>query len=261
MPMSDADSMQPPSKLLLLSEVRAVYELGAFVGSYPLLRMLPSGDGHPVMVLPGFVASDSSTHPLRGFLRDQGYAAHGWTLGRNLGLRDGLNDQKLARLHELRRLYGRKVSLIGWSLGGVFARELAKRAPDDVRQVITLGSPFKGNVRANHASRLYDKLAGHSVEHASASINLSEPPPVPTTAIYSRTDGIVHWQCCVEEEGPRSESVEISSSHCGLGHHPAALYVIADRLAQPEGSWAPFDRSGWRRLFFPDPQRSVSSAA
>jgi pimeloyl-ACP methyl ester carboxylesterase len=259
--MSDADSMQPPSKLLLLSEVRAVYELGAFVGAYPLLRMLPPGDGHPVMVLPGFVATDTSTQPLRSFLRDHGYAAHGWTLGRNLGLRHGLNDQKLARLHDLRRRYGRKVSLIGWSLGGVFARELAKRAPDDVRQVITLGSPFKGNVRANHASGLYERLSGHSVEDASATINLGEPPPVPTTAIYSRSDGIVHWRCCVEDEGPRSESIEISSSHCGLGHHPAALYAIADRLAQPEGAWAPFDRSGWRKLLFPDPQRTASRAA
>jgi hypothetical protein len=259
--MADADKMRPPSKLLLLSEVRAVYELGAFVGAYPLLRMLPPGDGHPVMVLPGFVASDDSTQPLRSFLRNHGYAAHGWDLGRNLGLQHGLNERKLARLHDLRRHYGRKVSLIGWSLGGVFARELAKRAPDDVRQVITLGSPFKGDVRANHASRLYQKLAGHSVEEARATINLSEPPPVPTTAIYSRSDGIVHWECCVEEDGPQSESVEVSSSHCGLGHHPAALYVIADRLAQPEGSWTPFDRGGWRSLFFPDRQRRTSAAA
>jgi pimeloyl-ACP methyl ester carboxylesterase len=258
--MANAEKMQPPSQLLLLSEARAALELGAFVGAYPLLRMLPPGDGHPVMVLPGFSANDSSTHPLRSFLRNHGYAAHGWELGRNLGLRNGLNEQKLARLHELRRHSGRKVSLVGWSLGGVFARELAKQAPDDVRLVITLGSPFKGDLRANNVSELYKMLSGHSVEDASAQYHLSEPPPVPTTAIYSRTDGIVHWQCCVEEEGPMSESIEVSSSHCGLGHHPAALYAIADRLAQPEGKWTHFDRSGWRRLIFSDPQRDAARA-
>lgn len=253
--------MQPPSKLLLLSEARAVYELGAFVGAYPLLRMLPPGDDHPVMVMPGFVASDRSTGPLRSFLRNHGYSAHGWDLGRNLGLRHGLNEQKLARLHELRRHYGRKVSLIGWSLGGVFARELAKRAPDDVRLVITLGSPFRGDLRANNVSGLYKTIAGHSVEEARANFDLSQPPPVPTTAIYSRSDGIVHWECCVEDAGPHTESIEVNSSHCGLGHHPAALYAIADRLAQPEGEWAPFNRSGWRKLFFPEPRRNASTAA
>lgn len=259
--MTEAEKMQPPSQFLLLAEARAALELGAFVGAYPLLRMLPPGDDHPVMVLPGFVASDNSTRPLRSFLRNHGYSAHGWDLGRNLGLRHGLNEQKLARLHELRRHYDRKVSLIGWSLGGVFARELAKRAPDDVRMVITLGSPFKGDIRANHASGLYEMLSGHSVEEASARLKLSEPPPVPTTAIYSRTDGIVHWQCCVEDDGPGTESIEVESSHCGLGHHPAALYAIADRLAQPEGEWKPFDRNGWRRLFFPSPRRKTSVAA
>jgi|SRR5580658_387823 pimeloyl-ACP methyl ester carboxylesterase len=253
--MPDSEKMEPPSRLLLLSEARAVIEYGAFLSSYSWFRTLPPGDGHPVMVLPGFVATDRSTHALRSFLRNRGYAAHGWQLGRNLGLRRGLDEQTLARLHELRRRYGRKISLIGWSLGGVFARELAKRAPDDVRQVITLGSPFKGDMRANHAAALYEMLAGHTVEHASRTLDLSVPPPVPTTAIYSRSDGIVHWQCCVEDEGPLSESIEVSSSHCGLGHHPATLYVIADRLAQPEGKWAPFERSGFRSLFFPAPHR------
>jgi pimeloyl-ACP methyl ester carboxylesterase len=259
--MRGAERMEPPSKALLLLEARAVYEFAAFLGAYPWLRRLPAGDGHPVMVLPGFVASDGSTRPLRAFLRDRGYAAHGWQLGRNLGFRPGLDEQQLARLRELRRRHGRRVSLIGWSLGGVYARELAKRAPDEVRQVITLGSPFKGDVRATHASRLYEMLAGHTVEEARARVDLAKPPPVPTTAIFSRSDGIVAWQCCIEDEGPRSESVEVRSSHCGLGHHPAALYVIADRLAQPEEAWTPFARSGLRSLFYPHPWRGSPRAA
>jgi pimeloyl-ACP methyl ester carboxylesterase len=251
------EAQAPPSRRLLLSEWRAFYELVAFVGAFPWLRLLPSGDGHPIMVLPGLAASDLSTAPMRAFLRDRGYAAHGWELGRNLGLKPGLHGSTFDRLRDLRRRYGRKVSLIGWSLGGIFARELAKQAPDDVRQVITLASPFKGSPRATHAWWVYELLAGHSIEEASAEAELHEPPPVPTTAIFSRSDGIVAWQCCVEDQRTYTESVEVRASHCGLGHNPAALYVIADRLAQEEGDWAPFDRSGFRGLVFPDPWRAA----
>jgi len=259
--MSKVNKLVPPSRRLLLAEARAVYELAAFLWAFPWLRLLPAGDGHPVMVFPGLAASDVSTVPLRTFLRDRGYAAHGWDLGRNLGLKPGLNEFKLERLRELRRRHGRKVSLIGWSLGGIFARELAKRAPEDVRQVITLGSPVKGSPRATHAWWLYELLAGHSVYAAKSGAQLHLPPPVPTTAIFSRSDGIVAWQCCVEDERTHTESVEVWASHCGLGHNPAALYVIADRLAQEEGSWAPFDRSGLRSLVFPDPRRGTAQAA
>jgi hypothetical protein len=256
--MSKANKLVPPSRRLLLAEARAVYELAAFLWAYPWLRLLPAGDGHPVMVFPGLAASDVSTVPLRTFLSDRGYAAHGWDLGRNRGLKPGLNEFKLDRLRELRRRHGRKVSLIGWSLGGIFARELAKRAPEDVRQVITLGSPVKGSPRATHAAWLYEMLSGHSVYAAKSGSQLHLPPPVPTTAIFSRSDGIVAWQCCVEDERTHTESVEVWASHCGLGHNPAALYVIADRLGQKEGSWAPFDRGGLRSLVFPDPRRGTA---
>lgn len=255
--MTKAQRLRPPSRRLLLAEVRAVYEFAAFLWAFPWLRLLRSGDGHPVMVLPGLAASDASTFPLRTFLRDRGYAAYGWELGRNRGLKPGLNEFKLDRLRELRHRHGCKVSLIGWSLGGVFARELAKRAPEDVRQVITLGSPIKGGPRATHAWWVYELLAGHSVDEASSGSLLHLPPPVPTTAIFSRSDGIVAWQCCVEDRQDHTESVEVWASHCGLGHNPAALYVIADRLAQEEGSWTPFDRSGLRKLVFPDPWRGT----
>lgn len=245
------EPLEPPSGRLLLSEGRALIEFGALIGAYPLLRTLPEGDGHPVLIFPGFVASDVSTAPLRAFLRSHNYAAHGWNLGRNLGLRPGLNDAKLARLKELHRQYGRKVSLVGWSLGGIFARELAKRVPDDIRMVITLGSPFKGHPKATHVADLYELLSGHTIDEARARYELAEPPPVPTTAIFSRTDGIVAWQNCVEHPGPQTENIEVRSSHIGMGLHPAALYAVADRLAQPEGTWKPFDRSGLRSLFYP----------
>ncbi|HJQ57317.1 MAG TPA: alpha/beta hydrolase [Vineibacter sp.] len=258
--MINADTARPPSRLLLLSEMRAFYELAGFLGAMPWLRTLPRGDGHPVLVLPGLAASDVSTRPLRGFLRDRGYAAHGWNLGRNVGFRQGVEERQLERLQELRRRYGRKVSLVGWSLGGIYARELARKAPDDVRLVITLGSPVRGNPKASNAWRLYEALAGHSVDVARSKID-ADPPPVPTTSVFSRSDGVVAWECTMEPSGPQSESVEIESSHCGIGFHPASLFVVADRLAQPEGTWAPFDRSGLRSIFYPDPWRGEPRAA
>jgi pimeloyl-ACP methyl ester carboxylesterase len=252
-----AQTIDPPSKTLLLLEGRALGELAAFGAALPLLSLAPRGDGHCVLVFPGLIASDISTRPLRAFLGNRGYDVHGWGQGRNFGPRPGVERRMRDHIHELRRRSGRKVSLIGWSLGGVYARQLAKLAPDDVRQVITLGSPFNGSPRATNAWRLYEYASGRSADEAQAlGSALSETPPVPTTAIFSRTDGICAWQCCVETEGPQAENIEVQGSHCGLGHHPAAVYAIADRLAQREGQWKRFDRSGWRSLVFPDPTRS-----
>ena len=139
----------------------------------------------------------------------------------------------------------------------MYARQLAKLVPDDVRQVITLGSPFNGSPRATNAWRLYEFASGRRADEAQAMGSaLHETPPVPTTAIFSRTDGVCAWQCCVEKEGPQAENIEVQGSHCGLGHHPAAVFAIADRLAQREGEWKRFDRTGWRSLVFPDPNRA-----
>jgi pimeloyl-ACP methyl ester carboxylesterase len=252
------EAMRPPSRALLFMEGRALWELGAFVGSLPLLNAAPRGDGHPVLVLPGLIASDVSTRPLRAFLRGRGYAAHGWGLGRNLGPREGVEDGMRQRLLELHQRYGRKVSLIGWSLGGVFARELAKQDPKAVRQVITLGSPFAGDPRATNAWRVFEWASGQKVpERGSSRIDrLRQKPPVPSTAIYSRTDGICAWQACREDAGPQADNIEIMGSHCGLGHNPAAVYAIADRLAQPEDGWKPFSRGGWKRAVYLDPERA-----
>ena len=129
--------------------------------------------------------------------------------------------------------------------------------PDRVRSVITLGSPFAGSPKATNAWRVYEMASGRRADEEDRRFggSLSETPPVPTTAIFSRTDGICAWQGCMEKPSARSENIEVESSHCGMGHHPAAVYAVADRLAQPEGKWAPFDRSGWRSLFYPDPDR------
>ncbi len=255
-----AAKIDPPSRWLLLLEGRALWELGVSVALLPWLRMTPLGDGHPVLVLPGLAASDVSTRPLRGFLKERGYAAHGWAMGRNDGRQKAVTDL-VKKVKELKASHGRKVSLIGWSLGGVFAREMAKRAPDDVRLVITLGSPFTGNPKATNAWRLYQFLSGRKVGDPRVHDPLREPPPVPTTSIFSRTDGVVAWQCSVENPGPLTENIEVHGSHCGLGHNPLAVYAIMDRLAQPEGKWAPFDRGGLRALLFPTPPSSPAFAA
>jgi pimeloyl-ACP methyl ester carboxylesterase len=251
------EALKPPSKTLLFMEWRALHELGAFAAAWPLLRLAPRGDGQPVLVIPGLVASDVSTRPLRAFLKSHGYPVHGWGLGRNFGLRPGVQDNMMARLDELYRRYDRKISLVGWSLGGVYARQLAKLMPQQVRQVITLGSPFAGHPRATNAWRIYELASGQRVDQRDLQFGgrIEEPPPVPTTAVYSRTDGVCAWQCCVEKEAPQAENIEVEGSHCGLGHHPAAVYAVADRLAQPETDWQPFDRSGWRSAFYPDPRR------
>jgi pimeloyl-ACP methyl ester carboxylesterase len=255
------DRVGPPSRLLLALEVRGIWELQAFFAAYPLLRRAPRGDGHPVLVLPGLAASDVSTRPLRTYLRAQGYAAHGWKQGPNHGPRPGVETGMDARLAELAGRYQRKVSLIGWSLGGVFARELARRAPALVRQVITLGSPFANEPKASNAWRLYEALSGRQVGDWPGREAMKLPPPVPSTAIYTRTDGIVAWQGCLEQESAMTQNIEVEGSHSGLGHNPVVLYAIADRLALPEGKWWPLDRSGIRSLLYPDPQRRDDGCA
>jgi pimeloyl-ACP methyl ester carboxylesterase len=248
--MDQRKTMKAPHPLLLMAEGRAFAELAAFYAATPWLSTLPKGDGHPVLVLPGFMANDPTTAPLRRFLIGRGYQAFGWGMGRNLGLRPGVLDGMLARFDELSARYGQKISLIGWSLGGVFVRELAKIRSSKVRQVITLGSPFAGHPRATNAWRVYQWVARHDIDQHPWREHLATPPPVPTTSIYSKTDGVVSWQCSLNKPGDFVENIEVPGSHCGLGHNPLAVYAIADRLAQPEGAWAPFERAGLRRAFF-----------
>jgi pimeloyl-ACP methyl ester carboxylesterase len=236
----------PPSKLWLLLEGRAAGEWMTTLALRPLLRRLDEGDGHPVLLLPGFLASDLSTRPLRGFLRDLGYWAHRWNLGRNLGLRGDLEQRMSRRLEAVYRKHERRVSLLGWSLGGVYARVLANRHPEMVRSVISLGSPFAADVKANNSWRLYEWLTGARLDDIPQALldEVRRTPPVPTTSIFSRSDGIASWQTSVQREARQAESIEVPGSHLGLGFNPLVLYAVADRLAQPEKHWQPFFRAG-----------------
>jgi pimeloyl-ACP methyl ester carboxylesterase len=243
----------PPSIFWTLAEGRAFLELGSFYALSGLLRRLPKGDGHPVLVLPGFMAGDRSTEPLRKLLTDLGYDAHGWGLGRNMRI-DAAREAAMNDL--LHRIYtesgNKKVSIIGWSLGGVFAREIAKAAPDRVRQVISLGSPISNDRNHSNARRLFEYLNGKEPEPLKAGRYraLDEAPPVPTTSILTRTDGVVSWQGSVQKAGGQTENIVVHGSHCGLGVNPSVAIAIADRLTQKEGAWRPFERSGLRALLF-----------
>src|SRR5580765_6554939 len=197
--MSTADTAHPariqaPSPLLQLLELRASWALAAGVAALPWLRLAPRGDGHPVLVLPGLIASDASTRLLRDVLSRRGYDVHGWGLGRNYGPRPGIEEGMLATLDQLHASSGRKVSLIGQSLGGAFARLLATQRPDAVRSVITLGSPVAGHPRSSNAWRIYEFTSGKSSVDPQRWAQITSRPRVPTTSIYSRTDGVVAWQ-------------------------------------------------------------------
>lgn len=236
-----------PSLFWLLTEAgRATAEWGL---SHPY-RMLFSekgiGDGHPVIVIPGFMSTDSSTANLRRHINDLGYTALGWGMGRNYG-RPEYMDDLCVRVCEISAKYGCQVSVIGWSLGGIFARQLGKRQPEEVRQIITMGSPFRGVGKANNVAWIYNFLKGtNRVASASKELleDLPKPAPVPTTAIYSKQDGIVPWRLCMEiEETSIHQNVEVRGSHFGLGHNPSVMRIIADRLQYEQNNWTAFSTS------------------
>ncbi|MDF2603863.1 alpha/beta hydrolase [Sphingomonas sp.] len=243
----------PPSPLLALTELpRALLEFGMLPWAAPALASVPHGDGHPVLVIPGFNASDKSTRILRFYLRRLGYDVHGWDLGRNRGPRSiGSEGEKLiARLEAIHAAEGRRVSVVGWSLGGIMARVIAHRRPAMVRQVITLGAPFSGTPRSTRVWRIYEYLSGHKIDDPVALGYMGEAAQhltVPSTAIWSRDDGIVPWANCVEPHCATTDNIEIFGSHFGMPVNPAVLYAVADRLAQPEDDWKPFDRRGLLR--------------
>lgn len=250
-----ADQLKAPGAFLVALESRAPFELGATLATWPLLKTAPAGDGHAVIVFPGLGAGDFSTVPLRNFLSTQGYDTYGWDLGFNFGPRDGVLKKSVERVVEIHETTRRKVSLIGWSLGGLYAREFAKALPKHVRSVITLGTPFAGDPKATNAWRFYEFVSGHKLDDKKMLAHLKEAPRVPTTSIFSRTDGVVAWPLSLQRESKTAENIEVVASHIGLGLNPIALYAVADRLAQAEGKWQKFHRDGWRRHFYRDPHR------
>ncbi|MFA7585572.1 MAG: alpha/beta hydrolase [Novosphingobium sp.] len=240
----------------LLEPARFFAETSALMLSYPLLSAAPRGDGHPVMVLPGFATSDHMTMFLRQFLGLLGYQVFPWDLGWNLDQHTvGENGEHIARrIEEIADATGAGVSLVGWSLGGVIAREAARRKHHGLRQVIALGSPFAGNPRATSLAGLYELVTGNKLTAAETLRRYEwghEALAVPSSAIFSKSDGIAAWQNCVADIDTQSENIEVHSSHFGFVANPAVFYAVADRLALPAGLWRPFERSGPFEAFYP----------
>ena len=221
--------------------------------SWLLDRVIPvrgSQTGRPVLVLPGFYATDGMTGRLRAHLRAHGFQVHGWGLGRNIGMTDEILDGLVARLDALYERYGEPVSIVGWSFGGMYARWLAHQRPKIVRQVICLGSPWRPEAERTRATAMFHRSAakyGISSRAREVVDTLREPLPVPCTAIYSRTDGIAPWRGCVLDAGEHCENVAVPSSHVGLVSNPMALAAIVDRLAQDVDEFAPFEWSACLR--------------
>ena len=237
-----------PRPLLTLLEARAGFEMAEMIACLPWLSRAPTGDGHPVLLLPGFGASDVSLEPLRAFLKNRRYHVETWGLGRNVGFNRKfvqVVEQKVRYMHHRHR---RRVSLVGWSLGGVFAFYVAHAAPECVRTAISLGSPLRLDPDANPppgVKAMYRALShpmGPVTHQArSRSRSMRAPPPVPSTCIYSEHDGFVPpSQATLEGDPSNHENIRVGSSHMGLGFNRRVLWIVADRLAQPEGDWRPY---------------------
>jgi len=247
--ISVGEIKRPPLYLAVLEILRASFEGFGLLMSSPLLATGPRGDGHGVMVLPGFATDDNSTTLLRLFLTGLGYDAHPWGLGINLDHRTaGYDGEHVSRqLGRIVDTTGQKVSLVGWSLGGVIAREAARRHPESVRQVISIASPFCGNPHANHVGSVYTLLSGNRVDSSEARRRFAlgpKPLPVPSTAIYSRSDGVTAWENCLGNTDHQSENIEVHASHFGIVMNATVFQIIADRLAQGEGAWTPYTPPG-----------------
>ena len=223
------ESGPPP----LLRWMREGLEIPGLIAS-PLLPPvpIPAGQGQPVMVLPGYLTTDTSSVRLRRSLSAAGYAAYGWGQGRNRGARASLLERLAARVGEIAARHGQPVALVGWSLGGVYAREMAKLQPQDVTLVMTLGSPFSGNPRDNNAWRIYELLNDHPVDNPPLPVNLAGKPPVPTIAVWSRRDGIIapHAARGLAHESDRA--VEVDCLHLTYARAPKGIAAIGALLAE-----------------------------
>ena len=237
---------------------RAAAEWGGMKIGWPFVqRRLPKGDGHPVLFFPGFLTTDGYTSALRERVEEAGFRAYTWEGGFNLGFDEETAAHVAARLREVyAQNGGRKVSLVGYSLGGFYARELAREYPEMVRAVVTLGTPAgmvgKPGSSSPALEQLY-ALFNPKSEHENLDLQIrgATPPPVPTTGIYSKLDGIVWWESCLNPAAPQTENIEVRSGHLGMIANMPAVIALMDRLAQKEGDWRPFDGSKYGAEKYP----------
>lgn len=226
-------AVPPPGLALLAEGPRAAFGMGELAAHWPALRQLPKGDGRPVLVLPGLFNTDRSNLVVRGLLRRLGYRAFGWGLGRNRGVRTiGAEGERLIeRIEAIHSETGEKVTLVGISLGGIMARIAAHRRPDLVREVITISAPFAGPPSATNVWRQFEWFTGERITDAAVAERLAEavrPLPMPSTAIWSRSDGMVNGLICRTAEG---RAIEVRSSHLFVQMRAEVLRAIVEVLA------------------------------
>jgi len=239
-PIKESDEIiDVPASAGVIREARGLMELPRLLLRFPRLARQPRGSREPVLLLPGYGAGDGSTALLKAYLRLLGYRARGWGLGRNRG---GVTDllprvlKRLASFH--RRSNHQRVALIGWSLGGYLARELARERPDLIRQVITLGTPVIGGPKYTIVAEFYRKR-GLDIEAMAAEVewrNNAARLETPVVAIYSRADAVVAWQACIDRQAPNVRHIEVRTTHFGFGFSPEVYEIIARALAiNPDG--------------------------
>jgi esterase/lipase len=244
-----------PHVLTSLLEGRGLLEMALLPASLPLLMEAPQGDGHPVLLVPGFMASESSMIALKLFLQNKGYDVHMWGLGRNVGFRSKHANALPQKIRYLHHITGRKVSLVGWSLGGVFSMYSAQSTVDCVRCIITLGSPVSvdatGSQSPNAVKALYRLVShrlgasAHTMQPKAKAMRESRRLAIPTSCLYSLSDGVVPPQeATIDGDPALHENIQVPGSHIGLGFNGIVLSIVADRLAQPEGDWKPFAAKG-----------------
>lgn len=229
--------MEKPSLTLYCTELfRSSWE--RLISKYYRTTYLPKkpGDGRPILVIPGIITSDRSTRGLRKYLTKIGYAAYPWGLGTNMGQFQIHLQQLETLIQDIHAKHKQQVILIGWSLGGIYARELAKNIPNDVSEVITLGSPFAGINEPNHAMWIFalvQKITKRPPPDSRWLANIKKPAPVKTTAIYTKQDGVVPWQACMEKiENDQYKNVQVKGSHTGLGYNKEVLIALEKILDQ-----------------------------
>lgn len=233
------DPLRPesaPPLSLLLGELRVARDWATARTRPAAVAVDTVGNGAPVLTMPGFMAADMSMAQMRRSLNAAGFKAKRWKMGMNSGATADLFDRLDARVQHVTDFEGRAVHLVGWSLGGVFAREYAKHHPERVASVITMGSPFSGNPRANNAWRLYELVAGHKVDAPPVAMHPDPKPPVPTYALWSAADGVVSPASAAGLDGERDRAIELACVHLGFAFSEEATRAVIGCLLEAEGT-------------------------
>ncbi len=221
-----------PTRAGLVGEFGTALQPWRLAAKAPQLLRAPRGDGRAAIAFPGWKAPDVTTAPLRAYLRSVGHDARGWGLGVNQGDVEARRDDMVIAVRELAEKTGRAVNLLGWSLGGVIAREVAREAPESVHRVVIYGSPVVGGPTHTAGVGTYDPAEVERIRELQIELDTTDPVRVPITAIFTRNDTVVDWRACIDRYSLDVTTVEVGSTHVGLGIDPDVWLVVAKALAE-----------------------------